>query len=290
MRILITGGQGQLGLALGAALANDSVVAPGHTDLDVTNPTGVREAMRTFGPEVVIHAAAWTDTAGCERDPARAMAVNAEGARCVAEAATEAGARTIYIGSNEVFNGAKGAVYTEDDVPHPINEYGRSKHEGERAVQSIDSRSIIVRTSWLYGPGRVSFPEKIVEAAARGSLRLVTDEIASPTWTVDLAQAIARLIRTPEATGVFHLTNTGACSRKEWAEMVLSLAGISNVTITPAKMAEFGLPYSKPAQSALANIRAAALGIELRGWQDAMADHFRTAAQATLSGTASGTP
>jgi dTDP-4-dehydrorhamnose reductase len=222
---------------------------------------------------VVIHPAAWTDTAGCERDPERAHLVNGEAAGYVAEAAREAGAPIAFVSTNEVFDGEKGTPYDETDDTRPINEYGRSKLAGEQAVQAAGSAHYIVRTSWLYGPGRVSFPEKVLERArADGRLRLVTDETASPTWTVDLAQAIARVIATSEY-GVYHLANAGACSRKEWGEETLRQAGVT-VPIEATTQAEFNLPYRKPVLSTLANNRAAALGIRLRHWQQALEEHM----------------
>jgi dTDP-4-dehydrorhamnose reductase len=141
------------------------------------------------------------------------MLVNGRGAGIVAEACREVGAAIVYVSSNEVFDGEKGAPYDEDDATNAVNAYAASKLEGERQVTAALEARYIVRTSWLYGPGRVSFPEKILQAARRdGKLRAVTDEIASPTWTVDLAEAIAKLVRQP-AYGVYHLTNAGWCSR-----------------------------------------------------------------------------
>ncbi len=275
MRILVTGGEGQLGVALRRALSAHEVRAPGHGELDVTSAGAVSGAIGSFRPQVVIHAAAWTDTAGCERDPERALRVNGEGTGNVARACAAAGVPIVYVSSNEVFDGEKGAPYDEDDATRAINEYGRSKLAGEIAVRESGSSFYIVRTSWLYGPGRVSFPEKIIERAQTdGALRGVTDETASPTWTNDLAAAIARLIESGRF-GVYHLAGEGSCSRKEWAEEVLRQAGIDAV-VEPVRQADFGLPYRKPADSTLANHRAAALGITLRPWRDALADHMRT--------------
>lgn len=275
MRVLISGGQGQLGRALQEALAEHELLAPSHQELDVTDPAGVRQAIDGVRPEVVIHAAAWTDTAGCEREPERALLVNGEGSRLVAEACLRAGAAMLYVSTNEVFDGLKGEPYREEDEPNPLNAYARSKLAGERYVQSLLDRHYIVRTAWLYGAGRSSFPEKIVRAAReQGSLRLVTDEVASPTWTVELAGAIARLIREP-AWGVYQVTNSGYCSRLEWGLEVLRLAGLGSVAVEPISQQEFGAPYRKPAFSALANVKAAGLGIELRAWQEALAEHFR---------------
>ena len=276
LRVLITGAKGQLGQALERALYEDEVAAFGHADLDVTDAEAVHEAIAYEKPDVVIHAAAWTDTAGCEKDPGRAIEVNGHGAGNVAKACRATGASLVYISSNEVFDGEASEPYAEDAETNPVNGYGRSKLEGERQVSDTTDRHQIVRTSWLYGPGRVSFPEKILAAAREhGRLKLVTDEIASPTWTVDLAQAVSRLIRY-EHWGVFHLTNEGYASRKEWAEEVLRLAMMGNVPAEEATQAEFGGPYRKPVFSALANNRAARLGITLRPWRQALLDHFRS--------------
>ena len=183
----------------------------------------------------------------------------------------------LYVSTNEVFDGEKSVPYAENDSPNPINAYGRSKLEGERRVQAALDEPCIVRTSWLYGPGRDSFPEKILAAARqRNSLRLVTDEVASPTWTVDLAQAIAALAH-ERATGIYHLTNAGACTRKEWAEEILRLAGLNDISIEATTQSEFGAPFRKPPFSALANTNATRLGVTLRPWQQALADHFQRA-------------
>jgi len=275
MRILVTGGKGQLGTALQRALSEHQIRAPGHAALDVTSATAVREAIETFRAEIVIHAAAWTDTAAAERDPAAALAVNGEGSGNVARACAATGVPIAYVSSNEVFDGEKGAPYDEDDATQAINEYGRSKLAGEKAVEEAGGDFYIVRTSWLYGPGRLSFPEKIIDRArAGGALRGVTDEIASPTWTGDLAVALLALVSTGRF-GLYHLAGEGSCSRKKWAEEVLRLAGI-DAPVEAVLQADFGLPYRKPPHSTLANRRAAELGITLRPWREALADHMST--------------
>lgn len=274
-RVLITGGRGQLGRALQAAVSTHELLAPGHAELDVTDARRVREAFDGFQPELVIHAGAWTDTGGCEADPERALLVNSGGTRIVAEACAAVGAAILYVSTNEVFDGESSEPYREEDAPNPINVYGRSKLEGERHVQALLERHYIVRTSWLYGPGRASFPEKIVQAArGQGRLRLVTDEVASPTWTVDLAAAIARLVQEP-AWGVYHVTNEGYCSRIEWALEVLRLAGLAGTPMEPTTQSEFGAAYRKPVFSALANVNAARLGIRPRHWREALEEHLR---------------
>ncbi len=276
MKILITGANGQLGQALQQALPGHDMTPLAHAGLDVTDAAAAGKAIAAARPEVVVHTAAWTDTAGCERDPDRAMLVNAAGARNVAEAAREARATLVQISTNEVFDGEKEAPYDEDDATNPVNQYGRSKEAAEAAVRETLPEHYIVRTSWTYGPGRASYPEKILQAArSNGRLRLVTDEIAAPTLTTDLAAAIAKLIVTGEF-GTYHLANAGECSRAEWAQEVLRRAGVT-VPIQTTTQAEFGSGVRKPKRSTLANNRAAALGIRLRPWQDALSDHMGAA-------------
>lgn len=279
MRVLITGGQGQLGRDLQQALAEHEVQSTDLPELDVTEPSPVLDAITSFQPEVVIHAAALTDTARCESEPDLAYTVNALGARNVAVACGQAGAAMLYLSTNEVFDGAQREPYLEFDQPNPLNTYARSKLAGERYVQTLLPRHYIVRTAWLYGLGGSHFPAKILSAAQeRSELSVVSDEIATPTWSHDLAQAIAQLIRQP-LYGVYHFTNAGACSRFEWAREVLRLAGRRDVTLRPVTTAEYrrtgGTGPRKPPYSVLRNFAGAvSLGIELRPWQEALEDYF----------------
>ena len=255
------------------ALSNHDLTLLSHADLDIADRDAVRTAIAKARPEVVLHPAAWTDTAGCERDPDRAMLVNGEAPGFIAAACREVGAAMVHVSTNEVFDGEKGSAYDESDATNPINAYGRSKLAGELAVAAALPGHYIVRTSWLYGPGRRnSFPEKILIRAVEGdTLQGVTDEIATPTWTIDLAGAIARLVETHQY-GTYHLVNEGQCSRKEWAEEVVRLYNI-DVSVAEATQADFNLPFRKPVLSTLANNRGAALGIRLRPWREALADH-----------------
>jgi len=319
MRVLITGGQGQLGRELQRALSFQRPVGEGlqtladlsgpeapdlrdrppsnHLvgddeagilalegaqvlstdlpDLDVTDADAVERAARQAKPDLVIHAAALTDTSLCEEDPDLAMRVNAQGSLHVAQACRRADAALVYVSTNEVFDGARGEPYGESDEPNPINAYGRSKLEGERLVQGTLPRCYVVRTAWLYAEGGNNFPAKILRAAeGRRELSVVTDEVATPTWARDLAPAIIRLAAQP-AYGIYHLTNDGYCSRFQWAAEVLRLAGRADVTLRPITSAEYGAGPPKPPFSALRNEAAACLGITLRPWQQALGEYFR---------------
>jgi dTDP-4-dehydrorhamnose reductase len=229
----------------------------------------------------VVHSAAWTDTAGCERDPEQAILVNATGAGNVAEACASVGASMFYVSSNEVFDGMASEAYREDAATAPLNSYGLSKLAGERAVAMALPAHCIVRTSWLYGPGRVSFPEKVINAARdTGSLKMVTDETAGPTYTIDLARGIAELVRRG-ARGIFHLANAGGCSRLEWALAILEITGMTDVRVEAVTQADFDAPYRKPVFSTLANIRGAEMGVTLRPWREALAEHLLEPARAS---------
>jgi len=281
--VLITGGRGQLGRELQRAFLSEAeppeVLALDLPELDVTDADAVERAIRQAKPDLVIHAAALTDTSLCEEDAALAMRVNAQGSLHVAEACRRAGAAMVYVSTNEVFDGARGEPYGESDEPNPINAYGRSKLEGERFVQGTLPRHYIVRTSWLYAEGGDNFPAKVLRLAqGHAELSMVTDEVATPTWARDLAPAIIRLAAlrasAQPAYGIYHLTNAGWCSRYEWAAEVLRLAGRADVTLRPITSADYSGGPPKPPFSALRNEAAARLGITLRAWQEALGEYF----------------
>jgi dTDP-4-dehydrorhamnose reductase len=225
MRILVTGSKGQLGRELTRVLAGHEVVGTDLPELDIRNAAAAMRLVREIRPEVVIHAAALTDTRRCEDDPELAHQVNALGTANVALACRETGAALVYVSTNEVFDGQKGEPYLESDEPNPVNAYGRSKLAGEEQVRSLLDGYWVVRTAWLYGEGAGNFPSKILAAAAeRGELSVVTDEIATPTWARDLAAAIASLVG-HALYGIYHFTNSGECSRYEWAREVYGRMG-----------------------------------------------------------------
>jgi len=274
MRILITGATGQLGRALQQVLPDFGAHIIDAPRFDITDHTTVQE-ISALNPELVIHCAAMTNVEGAAKAPDAAFQVNAFGTQNVAHACIRCNADMVYVSSNEVFDGTAGQPYAEDDPPNPINPYGSSKRSGEQmAAHYLKERLYVVRTAWVYNRGGNNFPAKIIAAADKhGELRVVTDEISSPTYAPDLAQAIAELIQT-RAYGIYHFTNAGACSRYDFAKEILRLSGREAIPIHPITLADFQRASTVPPFAPLANNNGAALGIELRSWQDAIKAYF----------------
>ncbi len=273
MRIYITGIHGQLGRALAKALAAHDVFGASSSEVDITDLSAIRSGVGASQPDLVIHSAAMTDVDGCARDPDRAYRVNALGTRNVALACQDAGCPLLAISTNEVFDGAAGRPYLEFDPIRPINPYARSKHAGETFVRDLLARFYVVRTAWLFGYGGNNFVTKIVNRARQdGKLRVVADEISSPTFAPDLAEAIARLIVTG-AYGVYHFTNEGICSRFDFAQKVLEFAGLTRVPIEPTTLTDLSRPSTPPPYTPIRNFCGAQIGITLRPWQDALAEY-----------------
>ncbi|MBN1427798.1 MAG: dTDP-4-dehydrorhamnose reductase [Anaerolineae bacterium] len=274
MRIFITGHKGQLGKALRASL-----VTEGHTLLggdlpewEMTNADQVMESLRVFSPDIVIHAAALTDVDYCAGHPDEAVQVNGVGTYNVALACREVNALLVSISTNEVFDGRARQPYQEYDQRNPSNPYGYSKYVAEQVVERIAPRYMIVRTAWLYASGGVNFIHKIIARARSGSrLRVVTDEISSPTCVTDLAVALMDLIEI-DRPGIYHLVNAGECSRYHFACEILRLIG-SDASVEPIHLEDFERPSMPPSYAPLANVFGAAAGIELRPWQEALAEY-----------------
>ena len=271
MRIAITGAGGQLGGALSAALGSGHEIIPlGHDALELGSPTAVEQISAT-GADLVIHPAAFTNVDGCAREPQRAYTINALGTKYVALACRRLAVPLVYISTNEIFPGDSENFYVEYDQPRPINAYGRSKWAGEQAVRELLNEFYIVRVAWLFG-GERNFVRSVLRLAAsppEGGIRMVDDEVGSPSYSVDVADAIARLIAT-EHYGTYHLVNSGFCSRFSFAETILRLAGRADTPLTPIKLADFPRDSTPPPFTPLANLAGGALGITLRPWEAAL--------------------
>jgi dTDP-4-dehydrorhamnose reductase len=270
--ILITGDKGMLGRDLTARLqTTHQLIGVDLPEVDITEQAAIENVIATGRPDAVIHTAAFTAVDECELKPALALRVNAEGTRHLALACRQARIPLLYVSTDYVFDGHKADAYVEGDSPNPINVYGRSKLAGERAVGDLLERFWIVRTSWLYGPHGKNFVKTILHLAQRGeSLRVVNDQVGSPTYTVDLAAALEQILE-KAGPGIYHVTNQGYCSWFEFAREVLRQAGLEQVELLPIPTSASDRPAARPRNSRLAGTRLAGEGLDLLPpWQDAL--------------------
>ena len=267
MRILLTGAGGQLGHDLVSVFTEEDLVPFDHRGLDITDRSSVQASVGRVRPDWIINSAAYNEVDAAEDHSELAFAVNAAGARYLAEAARQTGASIVHVSTDYVFDGRKGSAYIEDDEPKPLSAYGRSKREGERRVIESGASCCVIRTAWLYGRHGSNFVKAILAAASKGGpLRVVADQVGSPTSTADLAQAIGQLVRRP-ARGLFHVANGGACSRFEFAQAIVG----GRVEVIPISTAEAGRRAVRPANSSLATVRWESTGLmPLRPWREAL--------------------
>jgi dTDP-4-dehydrorhamnose reductase len=301
--LLIVGAGGMLGTALTRAAELRGYVPRAYTEaqLDVTDRLAVLKAVarlaaesaRTGARSAVVNAAAYTDVEKAEDEAERAYLVNDRAAGWLAAAARDEGLAFVHVSTDFVFDGTKSEAYVETDEPRPLSVYGASKLAGERTVLSAHPEALVVRTAWTYGPGGTSFPVKILQRAraAMGDtevgspgtplrddltapvLRVVADEVGSPTYSVDLADGLLALL-SAGASGLYHLTGAGLCSRYELALETLRLVGIAvpdDILVEPVVSADFPTKAKRPLNSVLDNTKAARLGVELPAWQDSLA-------------------
>ncbi|MCH7921484.1 MAG: dTDP-4-dehydrorhamnose reductase [Nitrospinae bacterium] len=275
MRLVVTGAGGMLGQALGRVMDSEDVDYRPYplSALDVTDRCAVEEALGRERPDWVIHAAGFTRVDDCESDPERAFAVNVEGARHVADAASAVGARVLYVSTDYVFDGRKSSPYKEEDEPAPLNVYGESKLGGEMAVQGAlpAGRWVIVRTAWLYGEGGRNFVDRIIDQAEAGrTLTVVDDQVGNPTWTVELARAIQVIIEA-QVAGIYHVVSGGLASWFELAKEILRLTG-TEAPLEAIKTEALEQSARRPAYSVLDTTKFQRdTGVTLEAWQGTLA-------------------
>ena len=297
-RVAVTGAAGRLGRALVAAANEQVAIAPvtvsgwSRPQFDLDRPAGFAALVREVAPDVVIHAAAWTDVDGCAVEPALAMRRNGEATTMLAESCAAQGVDLIVVSTNEVFDGRRtdGRGYAPFDPVGPLNAYGESKSAGEEGARAAygdvgpaGPRLAIVRTAWLFGPPATDFPSKILAAAARARktgepLRVVSDEVGSPTYAADLAGAIVGAVVGGRSNGTYHVVNAGSASRSAWAREVLRLAGLA-VDIEEIPAAAWRRPSRPPIWTVLEP--SAGFGKPLRDWREALATYLGGPSRAT---------
>jgi dTDP-4-dehydrorhamnose reductase len=276
MKILITGAHGQLGRELVVILGLEhEVIGFGSKELDVSILKQCREAFNEIKPDVIVHAGAYTQVDQAESDEDRAFSINAFGSRNVAIAAEDVGAKVCYISTDYVFEGSGNAAYKEYDNTNPQTIYGKSKLAGEKLIQSLSDRFFIVRTSWVYGQYGNNFVKTMLKIGKeKSSLKVVEDQVGSPTYTVDLCHFILELIET-EKYGIYHASNTGSCSWYDFAKAIFEEADYSTLLV-PCSTDEFPRPAPRPKHSVMdhQSIRANNL-TDLRPWRKALSEFIQ---------------
>lgn len=277
-RLALIGAGGMLGsMVARSAPLNWELIPLQRPEFDLTDREQVDRVLDRLAPEVIINCAAFTQVDACETQEELATRINGDGPGYLAQAAKRLGAVLVHISTDYVFDGTQTEPYREDDPTNPLSAYGRSKRAGELAIlESGLEQYFIIRTSWLFGPDGTNFVETILRLAQeREELRVVADQVGSPTSTADLAEAIFRLLATQEF-GIYHVTNQGACSWHEFASEIVArftqLSGQVKIkSIVPISTLEYPLPAKRPGYSLLSKHKyETAVGAALPSWQDAL--------------------
>lgn len=280
MKIAIFGIQGQLGRDLELELSDWGVIGMRYEDVNVTDADAVHEAVTAAAPDWVINAAAMTHVDKCETEERLAFEVNSLGARYVARAAAAAGARLIHISTDYVFDGAKGAPYVESDSPRPLNVYGATKLAGEWFAADACPHHYMVRTSGLYGTHEcwgkgTNFVETMLRLSREQTeLKIVRDEVLTPTFTEDLAAQVRRMIEARPDPGIYHATNEGQCSWLDFATEIFRVVG-TPIALEGITSSQWGAPAKRPANSVLENAALKSAGVNVfADWGDALARYL----------------
>ena len=283
-RILVIGAKGMLGKDLVEILRSSSRVDQ-HLDceilgwdieeIDIQEEKNTVTKIESLRPNIVINIAAYTNVDGCESHDEKAFAINAEGMRHVALGALRCRAKVVYLSTDYIFDGKKREPYLEDDPPHPLSVYGRSKLRGEQYVQEMVEDALIVRTQWLYGKYGNNFVASVLrQAREKEVLSIVNDQVGSPTHTIDLSRAISVLIQC-DARGVFHVANSDLCTWFAFGQEILKLSGMEGVRIVPISSEELGRPAKRPLYSVLNTEKLKReTGMTLRPWSEALKEYL----------------
>ena len=275
MKVLITGAAGQVGRSLVRIAANEAQLQPvSHKELDIGDADAVLAYVRTHEPEVIINAAAHTAVDRAESEPQLAGRVNTDGPRHLAAAAREVGARLIHISTDFVFDGAASVPYRPEAATAPLSVYGRTKLAGEAAVLEIlPERSVIVRTAWVYAAEGSNFVRTMLRVMnANGAVRVVADQVGSPTAAVSLAETLWKIVGESRINGIHHWTDAGVASWYDFAVAIAEEGAALNlvpptVTVTPIATADYPTPARRPAYSVLDKSSLAGYGLVPSHWR-----------------------
>lgn len=271
MKILILGCRGMLGTALMNVFSDVAPTGLDREDLDITERRAVHDLFSQLRPNVVLNAAAYTEVDACETSPDLAMQVNGDAVGFIAESCADIGARLVHFSTDYVFDGARRDGYREDDVPNPINVYGRSKLRGERLLQKNTTQYYLIRSEWLYGKHGKNFVDTMLACAEQkeAAIRVVDDQIGSPTYSADLAQAVRHMVDAQLPFGIYHLTNEGKTSWHGFAQEIFRLTGV-DVHLEAICTDDLQREARRPAFSMLRNTKTH----KLRPWKKALAEYL----------------
>ena len=267
MKVLVTGANGMLGQDLCPVFedAGAFVIETDRDSLDITDVDAVNRAISDIHPDIVIHCAAYTNVDKAETEPEQAELINVKGTENIAKTCGSLEIPVVYISTDYVFDGKKGTPYTPDDTPAPLNVYGKTKLAGEEAIKKFCKKYYIARTSWLYGHYGKNFVETMLSLAKQETIMVVDDQKGCPTWTVELANGILKILSKPY--GIYHICGTGAVSWYGFAKEIFAQAGLE-VNLKPCTTDKFPRPAKRPAYSVMDNDKIC------RNWQAALKDYI----------------
>ncbi len=278
----MTGAGGRLGMALAREYADTfNVIGYDRTQLDLADSQQIRSTLQPVEFDFLINCAAMTNVDGCEKYPAEAFRVNAEAPAELAEICTEKAAQLIHVSTDYVFDGAKATPYREEDEARPLSVYGQSKLEGEKRILAVSADHLVLRVSWVFGPDRPSFVDWVIEQARQHeTVSAVADKFSTPSYTLDLAEALRSLIELGEAQGLLHLANTGECSWCEYGQWALDCCHAEGVQLRAREVKPISLSDMKnfiahrPPYTVLSTAKYEELTHRTpRDWHDAVADY-----------------
>ncbi len=271
MKVLVTGANGMLGQDLCPILQDRGwfVIPTDYNTLDVTDSNAVENKIKEVHPDLIIHCAAYTNVDKAESDYETAYKLNVEAVSNIAKAAAEIDAKMVYISTDYVFEGTKTTPYLPKDEPNPVNLYGKTKYLGELEVQKYSKKFYIVRTSWLYGIYGKNFVETMISLKDNKELKVVDDQVGSPTWTKELIEGIIKLLDMPY--GIYHLSGKNETSWYNFAKTIFKLENL-NVNLKPCTTDEFPRPAHRPKYSYMINDNNLTL---LRDWKEALIDYLK---------------
>ncbi|MEJ8553413.1 dTDP-4-dehydrorhamnose reductase [Tepidibacter sp. Z1-5] len=276
MKILVTGSKGQLGIDVVNHLSRYyEVVGLDKDDLDITNLESVLNCINEVNPDVIINCAAYTNVDGCEENQDLAYKINGIGARNLAIASNKNDIKLVHISTDFVFDGETDSVYTEFDNSNPLSVYGKSKKAGEDFIKKMSSKYFILRTAWLYGKNGNNFVKTMLRLAeTNDTLKIVDDQVGTPTFTEDLVEVIAMVIKT-EKYGTYHVSNDGKCSWYDFAKKIFEISNV-DIKVLPITTEELGRPAKRPKYSVMRNyMLELEFDYHIRSWESALEGYFK---------------